>query len=348
VSENAASGSATTAATEAATATTQAATATTQAATATTQAGIATTQATTATTQAGIATTKASEAAASAASTATAETNSAASATSSATSAVDSANSAAAAASALDTFDDRYLGSKSAEPTVDNDGDALVQGALYFDTTAQGMKVYDGANWISASAAGVASLNIFEYTATASQTTFTGLDDNTAAMSFIGGNIIVSLNGIILDPSDYSEVNGITIELVVGAALNDLLNIYAFKSFTIADHYSKIQTDAGFVDQTSNTGSANMPNGTTAERDVSPTAGALRFNSTESSFEGYSGTEWGSIGGGAADGVFYENEQNIVADYTIVSTKNAMTAGPININAGVTVTIETGARWVVL
>ncbi len=56
----------------------------------------------------------------------------------------------------------------------------------------------------------------------------------------------------------------------------------------------------------------------------------------------------GAAAGGAADGIFYENEQNVTSNYTIVATKNAMTAGPITIASGVSVTIETGGRWVVL
>jgi hypothetical protein len=103
-----------------------------------------------------------------------------------------------------------------------------------------------------------------------------------------------------------------------------------------------------YVQVTATTGQANLPAGTTAQRTATPGTGALRFNSTDVSFEGYNGTEWGSIGGGAADGIFYENEQNVTADYTIVATKNAMTAGPITIASGVSVTIETGGRWVVL
>lgn len=216
--------------------------ATTQTSLATTQASNAAGSASTASTQAGIATTKASEAsasasaaAASAASITDEETNAAASAAASASSATASANSAAAAAAALDNFDDRYLGPKSSEPTVDNDGDALVSGALYFSTISNAMQVYDGANWIAASAAGVSSLNLYEYTATAGQTTFTGADDNNNSISFIQGNEIVVLNGIILDPSDYNSTSGTSIVLGVGAAVGDLLNVYAFKSFTVAD-----------------------------------------------------------------------------------------------------------------
>jgi hypothetical protein len=61
------------------------------------------------------------------------------------------------ALSAYDNFDDRYLGPKSSDPTVDNDGNALISGALYFNTATNVMKVYDGSTWVAAyvSAAGV-------------------------------------------------------------------------------------------------------------------------------------------------------------------------------------------------
>ena len=149
--------------------------------------------------------------------------------------AVAAANSAAAAATALDNFDDKYLGVKSSDPTVDNDGDALVQGALYFSSSSSAMQVYDGANWIAASSSGVASLTLFEYTATAGQTAFSGNDDNGLSMSFIAANLLVTMNGVILDPSDYTTTTGLTVTLDVGAAVNDVVNIYAFKSFQVAD-----------------------------------------------------------------------------------------------------------------
>ena len=120
----------------------------------------ATTSATTATTQAGIATTKASEASASASAALTSENNAATSetnasnsattsaneATASANSATAAAGSASAAAATFDLFDDAYLGAKASNPTLDNDGDALQDGALYFDTTNDVMKVYNLAN----------------------------------------------------------------------------------------------------------------------------------------------------------------------------------------------------------
>ena len=52
--------------------------------------------------------------------------------------------------------------------------------------------------------------------------------------------------------------------------------------------------------------------------------------------------------GGGTDLIFYENDQTVTTNYTVVAAKNAMTAGPVDINAGITVTVETGSRWVVV
>ena len=64
-----------------------------------------------------------------------------------------------AALAALDNFDDRYLGQKSSDPTLDNDGNALVTGALYFNTTSGVMKVYDGSAWLAAYVSGSIALD---------------------------------------------------------------------------------------------------------------------------------------------------------------------------------------------
>ncbi len=116
------------------------------AASATSSATSASTSASTATTQASTATTKAAEAATSA-STAETHKDDAETAKTAAEAAQTAAETAKTAAeTALDTFDDRFLGAKSSDPTVDNDGNALIDGALYFDTTNDLMKVYDLSN----------------------------------------------------------------------------------------------------------------------------------------------------------------------------------------------------------
>ena len=96
------------------------------------------------------ASTSASNAATSASAASTSATNAATSATNAATSETNAATSASNAAASYDSFDDRYLGAKASDPTLDNDGDALLTGALYFNTTDDVMKVYDGASWLTA------------------------------------------------------------------------------------------------------------------------------------------------------------------------------------------------------
>ena len=236
-------GIATTKASEASSSATSAQTAQTASETAKTASETAQTAAETAKTAAETAETNASNSASSALTSqtnaATSATNAATSATAASASQVAAAASAASAAAAYDTFDDRYLGTKTSNPTVDNDGDALVEGALYFNSTANEMRVYDGANWIAASSAGTASLNNYHYTATAAQTTFSGADDNSATLSYTVNNLIVTLNGVVLeDGTDYTATNGTSVVLTSGAALNDEVNIVAFKSFTTADMVS--------------------------------------------------------------------------------------------------------------
>jgi hypothetical protein len=99
---------------------------------------------------------------------------------------------------------------------------------------------------------------------------------------------------------------------------------------------------------TSATGSEILPVGTTAERDVTPQAGYIRFNSDTGQFEGYNGVIWTAVGGGNTTNTgLWENAQDITTDYSITSGNNAMSAGPITIDAGVEVTVPTGSRWIV-
>ena len=259
-----AASNASTSETNAATSATNAATSETNAASSATAAASSASAASTSETNAA---SSASAASTSATNAATSETNAATSATNAATSETNAATSAtaaqtaqAAAEAAADNFDDTYLGAKASDPTVDNDGDALTAGDLYFNTTTDKLRVYDGAAW--------------------------------------------------------------------NDAVTDLTSV---------------------VTKTSTTGSAELPSGTTAQRDGSPSAGYIRFNSDETSFEGYDGSAWGAIGGGAsAGGAIYENSNSIDASYTLTTNTNGMSVSPITIASGVTVTVPSGARWVIL
>ena len=125
-------------ATAAATSATSAAASATAAATSATSAGTSATAAATSATSAGTSATAA----------ATSATSAAASATSAATSATEAASSATSAATTYDNFDDRYLGSKSVAPTVDNDGNTLLVGAIYWNSTGNAMYVWSGSAWV--------------------------------------------------------------------------------------------------------------------------------------------------------------------------------------------------------
>jgi hypothetical protein len=156
---------------------------------------------------------------------------------------VAAASSAASAASALDNFDDRYLGAKATAPSVDNDGDALVTGALYF-LTGTGMQTWDGSIWISSSAAGTDSLYAYEYIATSGQTTFSGADTNSQTLAYTSGNIHVTYGGLDIPTSDYVATNGTSLVLDSGALVGTIVRIVAFESFDVANTYTKAQADA--------------------------------------------------------------------------------------------------------
>ena len=304
-------------ATDAQTAQTAAETAETNAAT---SASNAASSASSASSSASTATTQATNAASSASSASTSASNAASSASAANSSAVSAANSAAAAATALDNFDDRYLGAKTSDPTVDNDGDPLVTGALYFNSTDGVMKIYDGASWIETSSASVGTMAKFNYTATGGQTVFSGADDNTAVLSLSVGAEIVTLNGVVLEQGTDYTATASAVTLTSGATAGDEVNIYAFGNFTVAD---VVPASTGGTFQSNVVVNGNLD--------------AQTFTQNGSPLEA-----------GAKEGVFWENSQTVTTNYTITSNKNAGTFGPITINSGVSVTIPSGSRWVIV
>lgn len=147
---NSAAAASTSAASAATSATAAATSATSASASATAAAGSATAAATSAAsalTSQTAAATSAASALTSQTAAATSATSAAASATAAATSASSAATSASSAAASYDSFDDRYLGSKISAPSVDNDGNALLEGALYWDSTNKNMNVWNGTAW---------------------------------------------------------------------------------------------------------------------------------------------------------------------------------------------------------
>ena len=112
-----------------------------------------------------------------------------------------------------------------------------IQGTLWFDTTANIMKVYDGSSFINAGSSVNGTSGRYKYIATAGQTTFTGAshsDTGSNTLTYDAGFINVFKNGVHLDPSDYTATDGNNLVLDVGCSLNDEIYILTFGTFSIA------------------------------------------------------------------------------------------------------------------
>jgi hypothetical protein len=159
-------------------------------------------------------------------------------------SATAAAASAAAAAASYDSFDDRYLGAKSTAPSVDNDGNALVTGALYWNTSSNLMFVWSGSSWGSISSS--AEIYRYRFTASGGETSVSGTDANGATLSYIVGKEQVYLNGVLLArTSDYTATNGTSISSLAALTANDILEIITFTSFEVANAVTQTNYDLG-------------------------------------------------------------------------------------------------------
>lgn len=275
-----AAASATSAAGSASTATTKASEASTSATNAAASATAAAGSATTASTQA----TNAANSATASATSATNSANSATTATTQAgiatTQASNAAASATAASASLDEFDDRYLGSKTADPTTDNDGNALISGALYFNSVAGEMRVWAGTFWKAAGSSVNGTINTAKYTATAGQTTF--------AIVYDVGFVHVYLNGVKLESGvDFTANNGTSVVLATGATAGDVVDMIAFGIFSVANTYTKAEL--------------NAPNGSSLVGFQQSGTGAVQRTAQDKMQETVSVKDFGAVGDGVTD-----------------------------------------------
>jgi len=182
-------------------------------------------------------------------------------------------------------------------------------------------------------------LTFFTGTVVSSSATITGGSINSTA---IGGSSAAAGSFTTLAASGNTTLTG---NLSVDG--NTTLGNASGDTITLNAATANVPNNLNF----SGTGTITVPVGTTGQRPT-PTAGMIRYNTTEASFEGYAAGQWGSIGGGATgaggDQVFYENELTVTTSYTLTTNRNAMSTGPITIDSGVTVTIPTDQRWVIL
>ena len=235
------------------------------------------TSATSAAASATTATTKASEAATSASNAATSESNASTSATNAETAKTAAETAQAAAETALDTFDDKFLGSKASDPTVDNDGNALTDGALYFNTTDDVMKVYDLGNtqWKQLTPTTSQQANID--TVAANDSNITTVAGNNANITTVAG-ISSDVTTVAGDSSDISTVAGSITNVNTTAS-----NITGVNSF--AERYRVESSDPS----------------------TSLDEGDLAYNTTDNALKYYNGSSWNAITPGIA---------NIVEDST--------------------------------
>ena len=149
-------------------------------------------------------------------------------------SATAAAASATAAAASYDSFDDRYLGPYASAPTLDNDGNALLTGALYWNTVTNSMQVWSGSAWGSISS--TADIYRYRFVAAGGETSVSGADANGQTLSYIAGKEQVYLNGVLLvRTTDYTAATGTSITGLTALAISDVLEIITFTAFSVTN-----------------------------------------------------------------------------------------------------------------
>lgn len=138
-----------------------------------------------------------------------------------------------AAEAAYDSFDDRYLGAKASPPTLDNDGDALIVGALYWNSVANQMFAWDGSAWGSISS--TAEIYRYRFVATGGETSLSGTDALSQTLSYLPGKEQIYLNGVLLvRTTDYTATDGTSITALAALAADDVVEIITFTAFDLA------------------------------------------------------------------------------------------------------------------
>jgi hypothetical protein len=187
---------------------------------------------------------------------ATSAANALTSETNAATSETNAGNSASAAAASYDAFDDRYLGSKASAPTVDNDGNALLTGALYWNTTANELYVWTGSAWTQAAFTAAGFLT--------SANNLSDLDNAATARQNLGVEIGVDVQAydatIVVDADIGVTVQAYDATIVVDADIGVTVQAYDSNLTTFVGAFTLPTTDgtAGQFLQTNGSGTLSF------------------------------------------------------------------------------------------
>jgi len=153
------------------------------------------------------------------------------------------AASATAAAASYDSFDDRYLGAKSSAPSVDNDGNALATGALYWNSTTSAMQVWSGSAWGGITSA--VSSSRWTETAAGGETTLNGLDDNSVTLSYTPGYEQLYINGVLqVRNSDYTASTGSSITGLTALTAGDIVEVLSWTPYSVSNALVTTLADA--------------------------------------------------------------------------------------------------------
>ena len=179
----------------------------------------------------------------------------------------------------VNSFAERYRVASSA-PTS-----SLDVGDLYFDTTANELKVYKSSGWAAAGSTVNGTSARFKYTASAGQTTFTGADDNGNTLAYDASFIDCYLNGVkLINGTEITVTSGTSVVLASGATANDILDLVAFGTFNVAAIAASSITSGTLSDSRLPT---TMANKTLTDATITAAYGGLTAKGDGSSNDGY-------------------------------------------------------------
>jgi len=282
-------------------------------------------------------TTKVAEAAASA-------TAAAASATAAASSATAAASSATAAAGYVDTFDDKYLGAKSSAPTVDNDGDALTDGALYFNTTSNIMFVYDlgSTTWLQLTLTSSNQTNVNTVAAnitnvntvagiSANVTTVAGISANVTTVAGIASNV-TAVAGKATEIGRLGTTDAVADMALLGTSAN-VTNMATLGASGVVTNIATVATNVAGVNSF-----ADLYRGAASSDPTgSITTGTLYYNTNSpAQLKIYNGSAWVEAAFSVSGAVTAFNSRTGAVTLTSGDVTTALGFTPQTVNANLT------------